>query len=59
MGSVDLVGRVIIPYNSQRRGFKWYRKLAELFIELFVYNSFIISKKVNPENSTMTHLLFR
>ena len=38
MGGVDLVSRVIIPYNSQRRRVKWYRKLAELFIEVSVYH---------------------
>ena len=59
MGAVDLVSRVIIPYNSQRRGFKCYRKLAGFFTELSVYNSFMIFKKLNPENNTMTHLLFR
>ena len=59
MGGVDLLSRVIIPYNSQRQGVKWYRKLEELFTELSVYNSFIIFKKLNLENNTMTHLLFR
>ena len=29
------------------------------FIELCVYNNFIIFTKLNPENNTMTHLLFR
>ena len=59
MGGVDLVSRVIIPYNLQRWGVKWYRKMIELFIELSVYNSFIIFKKLNRENNAMTHLLFR
>ena len=59
MGGVDLMSRVIIPYNLQRQGVKWYRKRAEFFIELSVYNSFIIFRKLNPENNTMTHLFFR
>ena len=59
MGGIDLVSRVVIPYNLQTRRFKWPQKLAELFLELSVYNSFIIFKKLNPDNNTMTHLLFR
>ena len=59
MAGVDLVSRVIIPYNSQRRGVKWYRKLAELFVETTVYNSFIVYKKLNPNDKSTTHLLFR
>ena len=42
MGGVDLVSRVLIPYSSQRRGVKWYRKIAELFLDISVYNSFIL-----------------
>ena len=56
---IDLVNRIIVPYNSQRRRFKWCRKLAEPFIELSGYNSFVIFTKLNPENNTMTHLVFR
>ena len=48
MGGVDTICRVIIPYNSQRRGLKWYRKLVELFIEICCYTSFILWKKQNP-----------
>ena len=36
MGGVDLVSLVLIPYSSQRRGVKWYRKLAELYIDVAV-----------------------
>ena len=46
MGGVDLVSLVLIPYRSQRRGVKWYHKLAELYIDVAVYNSFIIYKKL-------------
>ena len=46
MGGVDLVSLVLIPYPSQRRGVKWYHKLAELYIDVAVYNSFIIYKKL-------------
>ena len=42
MGGVDTLSRVIVPYTCQRRGVKWYRKLAELFLEISVYNSFCI-----------------
>ena len=55
------------PYNSQRHGVKWYRKLAELFVETTEYdivlltteyNSFTVCRMLNP-NTTTTHLLFR
>ena len=46
MGGVDLVSLVLIPYLSQRQGVKWYHKLAELYIDVAVYNSFIIYKKL-------------
>ena len=58
MGGVDLVGRVLISYSSQRQGVKWYRKLAELYIDIAVYNSFIIYKKLNG-GSKIDHFHFR
>ena len=58
MGGVDLLSRVTVPYSSQQKGGnKWYRKIAELFIELSVHNAFIVWKKLN--NSTKTQLIFR
>ena len=45
MGGVDNLSRCVIPYSVQRRGLKWYRKIAELFIEISVFNSFIVYKK--------------
>ena len=58
MGGVDLLSRVIVPYSIQQKGGnKWYRKIAELFIELSVYNAFFVWKKLN--NSTKTQLFFR
>ena len=41
MGGVDLLSRVLISYSCQMRGVKWYRKLAELFLDVTLYNSFI------------------
>ena len=58
MGGVDLVSRVLIPYSSQRRGIKWYRKPAELHIDITVFNSFILYEKLNPF-SNFDHLMFR
>ena len=58
MGGVDTLSRVLIPYSSQRRGRKWYRKLSELFMDIAVYNSFVCWKKLNPPNN-FTHLAFR
>ena len=57
MGGVDNLSRVIDPYSCQRKSLKWYRKLAELFIDISVYNSYIVWKEIN--SSTETHLNFR
>ena len=59
MGGVDLLSRVIIPYSLQRRGVKWYRKIGELLIDIAIYNSFVIYKKLNQNNATKDHLKFR
>ena len=40
------------------RGVKWYRKLAELFLDVSAYNSFIAWSNLNPFTK-MTHLTFR
>ena len=58
MGGVDTLSRVIVPYMCQRRGVKWYRKLAKLFLEICVYNSFCIWQKLNPDKS-FDNLKFR
>ena len=57
MGGVDNLSMVTNPYNMQRKGRKWYRKLAELFMEISVYNSFILWKKIN--NPNIDQLQFR
>ena len=58
MGGVDLLSRVIVPYSIQQKGGnKWYRKIGELFIELSLYNAYIVWKNLN--NSTATQLDFR
>ena len=57
MGGENLVSWVLIPYSSQRRGVKWYRKLAKLYIYIAVYNSFIIYKKLNG-GSKIDHFNF-
>ena len=57
MGGVDTLSRVIYPYSIQRKGLKWYRKVAELFIDINIYNSFVLWKKIN--NVDGTHLGFR
>ena len=58
MGGVDNLSRVLVPYALARKGVKWYRKLAELFIDFCIYNSFIMWKKLNP-NVRLTNLQFR
>ena len=56
---MDLFSRVLIPYSSQRRGVKWYRKIAELYLDISVYNSFILWKKMNPNKQNVDHLNYR
>ena len=34
MDGVDTLSRAVIPYTRERRGVKWYGKLAELFLEM-------------------------
>ena len=46
MGGVDNLSCVIIPYSIQRKGLKWYRKIGELFLELAIYNSYIVRKTI-------------
>ena len=36
---------------------KWYRKIAELFIDISIYNSNMVRKKMNDSNAS--HLAFR
>ena len=59
MGAVDLVSRVLILYCSQRRRVKWYRKIAELYLDISVNNSFILWQKINPDKQNVNHLSYR
>ena len=61
MGGVDTLSRVVIPYSIQRKGLKWYRKIAELFIDICMYNSYVIWKKSNStqRGRGITHLQYR
>lgn len=56
MGGVDLLSRVVIPYSCQRRVVKWYRRLGEPFIDIAMYNSFIVFSKVSVDDTVNTHL---
>jgi len=58
MGGVDTLSRVINPYSIQKKGLKWYRKIGELFIDIAIYNAFIVWKKLNVGDKT-NHLQFR
>ena len=58
MDGVNLLSRRLIPYSSQRRGVKWCRKIGEFFLDICVYNSFIVWLKLNPENE-IHHLTYR
>ena len=57
MGGVDTLSGVINPYSIQLKGLKWYRKVAELFIDISIYNSFVIWQNLNRVIGT--HLDFR
>ena len=50
------LSRVINPYSIQLKGLKWYRKVAELFIDVSIYNAFVIWQNLN---GVSTHLDFR
>ena len=58
MGDGDLLSTVLISYSCQMQGVKWYRKLAELFLDVSLYNFFIAWSNLNPFTK-MTHLTFR
>ena len=57
MGGVDNLSRNLDPYSCQRKTLKWYRKLAELFIDISIYNSYVIWKELTTSHAT--HLSFR
>ena len=57
MGGVDNLSRVLDPYSCQRKSLKWYRKLAKLFLDVCIFNSFVVWRELN--NSNDTHLNFR
>ena len=59
VGGVDLLSQVLIPYFTQRRGVKRYRKIGQLMLDISVYNSFIAYQKLNPENGIKDHLRYR
>lgn len=50
MGGEEKLTRVINLYNMQRKGSKWHSKLAELSIDIAVYNPFILWKQINNPN---------
>ena len=52
MGGVDNLSKVIVPYCIHRKGVKWYRKIAELFLEIAKYNSYIVWRNINNSNAT-------
>ena len=57
MGGVDNLCRVMDPYSCQRKTLKWYRKIAELFIDISIFNAYVVWKELNSSNET--HLGFR
>ena len=59
MGGAYSLSRVINPYNMQLKGRKWYRKLAECFIEISVCNTFILWKRNQQSKYRPTSLQTR
>ena len=59
MGGVDTFSHVLILYSSQLQGTKWYHQIAELFVDICVYNSYILWEELNPDESQVDHLRFR
>ena len=52
MGGVDNLSRVLDPYCCQRKSLKWYRKIAELFLDVSIYNSFVVWRELNDSKDT-------
>lgn len=59
MGGIDLVIWVLILYSLQQLRVKWYRKISDLSLNMSVYNSLILQKKVNPDKQNVDHLNYR
>ena len=51
MGGIDNLSRVLDPYSYQRKSLKWYRKIAELFLDVSIYNSFVVWREPNNSNT--------
>ena len=58
MSGVDLLNQVLIPYYTQGWGIKWYRKIGEFMLGISVYNSFIVYRKLSPQNGIKDHLRY-
>ena len=56
MDGVDNLSRVLDPYSCQRKLLKWYRKIAEGYLDVSIYNSFVVWRELN--DSKDTHLNF-
>ena len=56
---VDLLSRVLIPYFTQRRRVKWYKKIGKLILDILIYNSFIVYQKLDPGNGIKDHLRYQ
>ena len=59
MDSINLVVWVLLLYSSQQPGVKWYRKISESYLDISVYNSLVLQKKVSPDKENVDHLKHR
>lgn len=58
IGGVDNLSRVIVLFALARKGVKWYRRIAEVFMDFSVFNAYIVWKNLNPD-ARKSHLEFR
>ena len=50
VSGVDNLSRVIVPCAIAQKGLKWYHKLAEVSLELSLYNSYVIWKQLSQSS---------
>ncbi|XP_071996640.1 piggyBac transposable element-derived protein 4-like [Engystomops pustulosus] len=51
IGAVDLADQALQPYLVQRKSRTWYKKVAIYLMQVAAYNSFVLYKKSNGQDS--------
>ena len=52
ISGINNLNRKIVPYCIQSKGLKWYFKIAQLFREIAMFDSYIAWKNFNNSNTT-------